>query len=214
MSGKRDFYEVLGCGRDATDKDLKKAYRKLARKYHPDSNPGSKTAEQKFKEINEAYDILSDPEKRKLYDQFGMAAFDENAGASGGGPSEQALTGIPSVRALTGTPSARHSPEADPEAGHGRMETGHTAHFISAAITRTCRISLRTCSEKMEFIFQGHRMAEDTLPVPEKASGVVRSFGQAATESPSGSISRRTCTFRLQQPYLAAKLRSQRRMAA
>ena len=86
MSGKRDFYEVLGCGRDATDKDLKKAYRKLARKYHPDSNPGSKTAEQKFKEINEAYDILSDQEKRKLYDQFGMAAFDENAGASGGGP--------------------------------------------------------------------------------------------------------------------------------
>ena len=86
MSVKRDFYEVLGCSRDASEKDLKKAYRKLARKYHPDSNQNSKEAEQKFKEISEAYDILSDPEKRKLYDQFGMAAFDESGNAAGRGP--------------------------------------------------------------------------------------------------------------------------------
>ncbi len=86
MSAKRDYYEVLGCGRDASEKDLKKAYRKLARKYHPDSNPDNKAAEQKFKEINEAYNVLSDPEKRKLYDQFGMAAFDESGNPAGQGP--------------------------------------------------------------------------------------------------------------------------------
>jgi molecular chaperone DnaJ len=104
VSTKRDFYEVLGCSRDATDKDLKKAYRKLARKYHPDSNPGSKAAEQKFKEINEAYDILSDPEKRKLYDQFGMAAFDETAGASGSGPFGQGAYGNPFGQGAYGNP--------------------------------------------------------------------------------------------------------------
>ena len=85
MTAKRDYYEVLGCSRDASDKDIKKAYRKKARQFHPDSNPNNAEAEQKFKEINEAYNVLSDPEKRKLYDQFGMAAFDEtgNPGSQG-----------------------------------------------------------------------------------------------------------------------------------
>lgn len=67
----RDYYEVLGVKRDASDDDVKKAYRKLARKFHPDLNPGDKTAEQRFKELQEAYDVLSDPEDRKLYDQYG-----------------------------------------------------------------------------------------------------------------------------------------------
>lgn len=78
---KRDYYEVLGIGKQADEKEIKKAYRKLAKKYHPDTNPGDKTAEQKFKEVTEAYNVLSDPEKKKLYDQFGFAAFDETGGA-------------------------------------------------------------------------------------------------------------------------------------
>ncbi len=80
---KRDYYEVLGVGRDADDAQLKRAYRSLAKKYHPDTNPDNPEAEAKFKEASEAYAVLSDPEKRRQYDQFGHAAF-ENGGADGG----------------------------------------------------------------------------------------------------------------------------------
>ena len=81
MAAKKDYYEVLGIKRDADDAAIKKAYRKLAKKYHPDSNGGNAQAEQKFKEVTEAYTILSDPEKRKLYDRFGHAAFDGTGAA-------------------------------------------------------------------------------------------------------------------------------------
>ncbi|MBP3235209.1 MAG: molecular chaperone DnaJ [Eubacterium sp.] len=82
---KRDLYEVLGVSKNATDNELKKAYRVLAKKYHPDANPGDAEAEAKFKEASEAYAILSDPENRRKYDQFGFAAFDQNAGDGGFG---------------------------------------------------------------------------------------------------------------------------------
>lgn len=81
---KRDYYEVLGVDKNADDAALKKAYRALAKKYHPDMNPGDKEAEKKFKEASEAYAVLSDPEKRRQYDQFGHAAFDGGAGGVGG----------------------------------------------------------------------------------------------------------------------------------
>ncbi len=76
MAEKKDYYEILGIDRNATDEDIKKAYRKLAKKYHPDLNPGDKAAEAKFKEINEAYEVLSDPKKREQYDRFGHAGMD------------------------------------------------------------------------------------------------------------------------------------------
>ena len=76
MAEKRDYYEVLGVDRNASADDLKKAYRVLAKKYHPDMHPGDKEAEEKFKEASEAYSVLSDDSKRKQYDQFGHAAFE------------------------------------------------------------------------------------------------------------------------------------------
>jgi molecular chaperone DnaJ len=82
---KRDYYEVLGVDKNADEATLKKAYRVLAKKYHPDMNPGDKEAEKKFKEASEAYAVLSDPEKRKQYDQFGHAAFEQGGGGSGFG---------------------------------------------------------------------------------------------------------------------------------
>ena len=85
MAEKRHYYEVLGIGKNATDAEIKSAYRKLAKKYHPDLNPGNKEAEEKFKEVNEANDVLSDPQKRQRYDQFGFAGVDPNYAAANGG---------------------------------------------------------------------------------------------------------------------------------
>ncbi len=85
MADKRDYYEVLGVQKSATDADIKKAFRTMAKKYHPDMNPGNKEAEAKFKEVNEAYEVLSNPDKKAKYDQFGFAGVDPSYGAGNGG---------------------------------------------------------------------------------------------------------------------------------
>ncbi|HEX5666300.1 MAG TPA: DnaJ domain-containing protein, partial [Hyphomicrobium sp.] len=82
---KRDYYDVLGVQRAASEQDLKSAFRRLAKDHHPDRNPGDTDAEQKFKELNEAYEVLKDPQKRAAYDRFGHAAFDGGMGGRGGG---------------------------------------------------------------------------------------------------------------------------------
>ena len=93
MAGRPDYYKTLGVGKGASDEEIKKAYRKLARQYHPDRNPGNKQAEEKFKEISQAHDVLSDPEKRKAYDRGqgplgGFAGGNFDPGAFGGGFSD------------------------------------------------------------------------------------------------------------------------------
>src|SRR5437867_6046894 len=82
---KRDYYEILGLARSASEEEVKKAYRKQALKFHPDRNPGDKAAEEKFKEVGEAYEVLSDPQKRAVYDQYGHDAFDARRGGRAGG---------------------------------------------------------------------------------------------------------------------------------
>src|SRR5271154_5274648 len=81
---KRDYYATLEVARETNAEDLKKAYRKLAMKFHPDRNPGDKDAEARFKEVNEAYDVLKDDQKRAAYDRYGHAAFEQSGGGSGG----------------------------------------------------------------------------------------------------------------------------------
>ena len=84
MADKRDYYEVLGVDKNADDNAIKKGYRQMAKKYHPDMNPGDAEAEAKFKEVNEAYAVLSDPEKKQIYDQYGHDGLDPSSGAGQG----------------------------------------------------------------------------------------------------------------------------------
>ena len=90
MSEKQDYYTVLGIKQGSTEDEIKKSYRKMAMKYHPDRNPGNKSAEEQFKVIQQAYEVLSDPRKRQIYDSYGHAGVDAASGYSGGGAGHQA----------------------------------------------------------------------------------------------------------------------------
>src|SRR5438270_10030837 len=126
----RDYYEVLGVGRDASADAIKKAYRALARKHHPDVNPGDKKAEARFKEAQKAYDVLSDPEKRSLYDRFGDAAFEgmAAAGPRAGASEWTARQGAPGFETsfdfseFFGPGGAGAGAETESEAGGGIFE--------------------------------------------------------------------------------------------
>ena len=120
MAGRPDYYKTLGVGKGASDEEIKKSYRKLARQYHPDRNPGDKKAEEKFKEISQAHDVLSDPEKRKAYDRGqgplgGFTSGNFDPGAFGGGFSD-ILSNLFGGGAGAGQPAAPAAPGAGPVA--------------------------------------------------------------------------------------------------
>src|SRR5438445_2124111 len=127
---KKDYYEILGVKKSASTEDIRKAFRKLARKYHPDVNPGDKTAEEKFKALSEANDVLSDPKKRKIYDQLGFYSDNIDPAAAEayarGGQQARAVSAVfrvaslaPPVRARTSTSADSISPLCSKEPGAG-----------------------------------------------------------------------------------------------
>ena len=124
---KRDYYEVLGISKGASDEEIKKAYKKLARKYHPDMNPGDKTAEEKFKEVNEANEVLSDPDKKARYDQFGFAGVDPSYG---GGAA--ALAGASADSTLATSATFSEASSAGASAADARTPTRRSAVKIFA----------------------------------------------------------------------------------
>ncbi|MCA1632343.1 MAG: DnaJ domain-containing protein [Acidobacteria bacterium] len=143
MSTKRDYYEVLGLSRGATEADIKSAYRKLAVRYHPDKNPGDHEAEEKFKEAAEAYSVLSDAEQRARYERFGHAGVSSSAGAAGWGAAGfggiEDILGVPRLEACEACQGAGAAPGTQPEtcttcagAGQVRYQQG----FFS--VSRTC----------------------------------------------------------------------------
>ncbi len=155
MAEKRDYYEVLGLQKGASEDEIKKAYRTLAKKYHPDLHPGDKDAEAKFKEVGEAYEVLSDADKRAKYDQFGHAAFDPNAGFGGGGGFggfggggfggfEDILGGIFGGD-IFGGGSRQANPNA-PQRGE-TLQTGVTVSFEEAAFGCTKEVSIPRTEE-------------------------------------------------------------------
>lgn len=156
MADKRDYYEVLGVGRSASEDEIKKAYRQLAKKYHPDLNPDNKEAEEKFKEVNEAYEVLSDPDKKSRYDQFGHAGVDPSYGGGGyGGGFSGGFGDMGDIGDIFNSffgggfgTSSRANPNA-PRRGQD-IETDITINFMDACNGKEVEISLNrleTCPD-------------------------------------------------------------------
>ena len=146
MADKKDYYDVLGTSKGASDSDIKKAYRKMAKQYHPDNNPGDKTAEEKMKEVNEAYEVLSDSDKKAKYDQFGHSAFDQGGAGGGyyGGGMEFDVGDIFSMFGFGGAGGARRNgPQKGSDLGVSVQIDFEEAIFgtikeISISVTDTC----------------------------------------------------------------------------
>ena len=146
MAEKRDYYDVLGTSKGASDSDIKKAYRKMAKQYHPDNNLGDKVAEEKMKEVNEAYEVLGDSDKKAKYDQFGHSAFDQSGGAGGyyGGGMDFDMGDIFSMFGFGGAGGARRNgPQRGNDLGVSVQIDFEEAIFgvtkeISISVTDTC----------------------------------------------------------------------------
>ena len=197
MAEKRDYYEVLGVDKSASAEEIRKAYRKVTKENHPDLHPGDKACEERFKEANEAYAVLSDDEKRKKYDQFGHAAFDPNAGFSGGGFGGAGFEGFGDLGDIFGDifggfggfgGSARSNPNA-PRRGEN-LQTSVSVSFEEAAFGCEKEVTssrVETCPD-----CKGSGCAPGTTPeiCPDcKGSGTVRTttrtpFGMAQSTAP------------------------------
>ena len=168
---KRDYYEVLGVEKNASDAEIKKAYRKLAMKYHPDQNPGDKSAEEKFKEVNEAYEVLSDADKKARYDQYGFAGvdpnFNPNAGAGSADLEASAASEIWAIFSATSSAAALQAPpRAEPALARDRTWSRRSRSALrtrpSAASSRS---RIRVSSPARPVTAQAARTARSRKPV-------------------------------------------------
>lgn len=196
MSEKRDYYEVLGVSKGASEEEIKKAYKKLARKYHPDMNPGDKEAEEKFKEVNEANEVLSDPEKKARYDQFGFAGVDPSYGAGagaggfGGGFDFGDLGDIFGSFFGGGFGGARANPNA-PQRGES-LRTSVTISFEEAAFGCEKEVSIDRVEQCGECHGSGCAAGTTAEVCPDcRGSGVVQQrrqtpLGFMSTSAPCG----------------------------
>ena len=201
MSEKRDYYEVLGVGKDADAKEIKKAYRKLAMKYHPDKNPGDKDAEEKFKEINEAYEVLSDEEKRSTYDRFGHDGLNGQGGFGGGqgfgGFGGSGFGGFEDIfgdifgssfgGGFGGSSSRRRGPKRGAD-----IRQSVTISFEDAAFGKKIKVKINRSEECEECHGSGARPGTSKKTCPTcHGSGTV----QSVQRTPFGNIaSQRTCS--------------------
>ena len=196
MADKRDYYEVLGVPKDADDAAIKKAYRQLAKKYHPDMNPGDKEAEKKFKEASEAYAVLSDPDKRRQYDQFGHSAF-EGGGAGGGfGGFDFSGADFSDIFGdifgdLFGGGSRRRGPSNGPRRG-ADIRQSVTIKFEEAAFGKKIKVKINRSEECEECHGSGAKPGTTKKTCPTcHGSGTV----QSVQRTPFGNIaSQRTCS--------------------
>ena len=197
MSNKRDYYEVLGVDRNADDQALKKAYRKLAMKYHPDRNPDDKEAEEQFKEVNEAYEVLSDSTKRQTYDQFGHAGMNGQAGYGGQGYGGQGFGGFEDIfgdifgdmfgGGFSGGRPRRRGPERGAD-----MRQSIEITFEEAAFGKNTAIKVNRSEECSECNGTGAKAGTSTKTCPTcNGAGEVRTVQR----TPFGNIaSSRTCS--------------------